>query len=179
VELILEKRFLSILNAIKKFLYRKEKTDEGNIEEKIIVIPDNCSPVRYIVSQAHGQTYKPLMSFSDAKQTENSVVIMEGDWGGQIYLTCPLNLVSCDEEVLKKLLDYLDGIVWACNEGEGKGIYYEVKCPGEGVSGGMGGGVVLPELWVHDEFLNIKGTIQKIIDGSNENLPEREKEHGQ
>lgn len=175
----MEKHFWSFLSAIKKSIYRDGKSDNVNNEENVVLIPDNCSPVRYIVSQAKGQTYKPLMSFSDAKQMENSVVILEGDWGGQIYLTCPLNLIGCDEETLKKLLDYLDGIAWACNEGEGRGIYYEVKSPGEGGSGGMGGGVVLPELWVHDEFINIKGTIQKIISGSNENLPEREKEHGQ
>jgi hypothetical protein len=48
---------------------------------------------------------------------------MEVDWGGEIYLVCPIELVKCDENTLHILLGDLDKISWACNEGEGKGIY--------------------------------------------------------
>jgi hypothetical protein len=159
---------LEFFRAIKKKLVFSRFRRHGEIridETSIGVIPDNCSPVRYIVSQAHGETYKPLSNLNEAKKTENAVVILEGDWGGQIYLTCSLKLVHCDEQSLIELLDYLDQIAWDCNEGEGKGIYYEVKNPGEGISGGMGGGIVLNELWVHREFESIKSKIQNVIDG--------------
>ncbi|MBP1763149.1 MAG: hypothetical protein H6Q65_207 [Firmicutes bacterium] len=138
-------------------------------DEKII--PEHFSPVRYVLSHAKKDvSYQPLANFFEAKNVDNAVVIMEGDSGGQIYLTCPMKLVKCDEKTLEKLLDYLDDIAWACNEGDGKGIYYEVKQPMEGVWGGMGGGIVLSELWVHDEFKEIKDKIKNVIEGKCEEL---------
>lgn len=53
-------------------------------EEKIL--PDNVSGVRYILNEAHDLKNKFLESFVEAISTENAVVILEGDWGGQIYL---------------------------------------------------------------------------------------------
>lgn len=155
---------LELLESIIKKLSPKSLAKSDNKDNDII--PEHCSPVRFMVSQAIGAPYKPVMNFTEAKNIDNAVVIMEGDWGGQIYLTCPMNLVKCDEETLKKLLNYLDNIAWDCNEGEGKGIYYEVKQPMEGVSGGMGGGVVLNELWLHDEFKDMKEKINSVINGT-------------
>lgn len=131
-------------------------------------------------------------------------LVMEGDWGGQIYLTCPLNLLRPRPEVValdtseerdpsremieraallaagvppdevgamcwrpdsvlmmfsdkgyRALLHELDQAGWACNEGEGGGMYlHEVSAiaPLFGVSGGMGGGALTEGLWLHDKF---------------------------
>ena len=68
-------------------------------DEKII--PEYYSAVRYVLSQAEkDDSYHPLANFAEAKNTDAAVVIMEGDWGGQIYLTCPMKLVKCDEKTL-------------------------------------------------------------------------------
>ncbi|WP_307215224.1 hypothetical protein [Paenibacillus tundrae] len=77
-------------------------------------------------------------SFKKALDTPDAYVIMEGDDGGQIYLSCPMKLVKCSEETLHILLKDLDTIAWDCNEGEGQGLFYEKLFPGDGISGGMG-----------------------------------------
>jgi len=40
------------------------------------------------------------------------MVIFEGDYGGQIYATCPASLVRCSEETLQGLLRDLDTVGW-------------------------------------------------------------------
>lgn len=87
-------------------------------------------------------------SLEAAKKVPDACVVMEGDWGGQIYLTCPARLVMCDEETLKKLLAKIDGAEWGCNEGDGSSLYFERVKKG-GVTGGMGGGEVRDGLWIH------------------------------
>lgn len=113
-----------------------------------------------------------IESFELAKVTENAYVIMEGDWGGQIYLICPMKLIQCSEFTLTNLLDDLDNTAWECNEGEGKGIYYEIRIPGEIVGGGMGGGEVTDQLWLHKEFtdLGLFKAIEKVITGKTEKI---------
>lgn len=81
-----------------------------------------------------------------AKEIEGSYVVLEGDWGGQIYLCCPVSHIKCSQEQLKRLLDDLDAIAWKCNEEEGKGMYFEIRKPGEGIGGGMGGGLIKEDL---------------------------------
>ncbi|WP_289355064.1 hypothetical protein [Paenibacillus sp. S-12] len=81
-----------------------------------------------------------IEDFKKAKAIPDTYVIMEGDWGGQIYLSYPMKYINCSEEILHNLLDDLDSIAWDCNEGEGKGLYYEIRRPGDGIGGGMGGG---------------------------------------
>lgn len=128
-------------------------------------IPDHCSAVRSMISEAQGTEYKSFEYFEEARKSKNAVVIMEGDWGGQIYLTCPMTLVKCGENALKSLLLDLNQIAWPGNEGEGTGIYYEQRVCGELIAGGMGGGLSKDCLWVHEEFRDMYDRIKGVIEG--------------
>lgn len=135
-------------------------------KQNVNVIPEHESPVRSIVSKSHGTPYKPIKNFEEAKKYNDSYMIMEGDWGGQIYLSISVKFIKCDYEILKNLLKDLDKIAWECNKGEGSGIYFERKKAGEGITGGMGGGAAIDELWVHKEFIDIKEKILGVIKGN-------------
>lgn len=130
-------------------------------------LPDHESGVRRLYSDAHGLPYVPLRSLAEAKQHEDGIVVMEGDWGGQIYLVCPARFVACDEPTLNQLLQDLDTIAWECNEGEGARVYFERASTGSGIAGGMGGGAVTDELWVHKEFhdLGLVDEIRGVLQG--------------
>lgn len=83
-------------------------------------------------------------------------LILEGDWGGQIYLTVPSHLVG-DWARVDELLEKLDTHAWDCNEGLGRsGFLYDPSEDGhtseDGFPGGMGGGQLEDRLWLHEEF---------------------------
>lgn len=95
------------------------------------------------------------MSKSERKQKH---LVMEGDWGGQIYLTVPVQLVITPEESVSRLLQELDKIAWACNEGSGMGMYCVPSRQKDGVDGGMGGGKLFPDaVWLHGHFQHERG----------------------
>jgi hypothetical protein len=118
-----------------------------------------------MLARAKGAEYKPLRSLEEARGVDDAYLVMEGDWGGQIYLVCPVSLVNCDEKALDQLLSELDEIAWDCNEGEGAGMYYERRKPGEGVAGGMGGGVATGDLWIHPGLVSkgLENRIRNVI----------------
>ena len=67
-------------------------------------------------------------------------LVLEGDWGGQIYLTVPFAKVGSNAK-LEELLQILDKAAWPCNDEEGVGIaLYPVKNLRRGIFGSMGGG---------------------------------------
>lgn len=82
-------------------------------------------------------------------------LVLEGDWGGQIYLTVPWSSLGEDPKVLP-LLKGLDREAWSCNRGDGRNAYLyspsEREQKGRGVPGGMGGGRLKDGLWLHREF---------------------------
>ncbi len=77
-------------------------------------------------------------------------LVLEGDWGGQIYLTVPWTLVGEDPQIAE-LHQILDEIAWACNGGEGMHMYF-VDSREEDVAGGMGGGLLCETVWMHPKF---------------------------
>jgi len=95
---------------------------------------------------------------------------MEGDYGGSIYLTCPVRLVHCDEPTLQQLLIDLDKHDW--NDPEGVGVYYEVAPVGSGVVGGNGGGAVTDGLWLHPdlEAKGLRERVAAVVRGERERL---------
>jgi hypothetical protein len=145
---------------------------QNNYDNQDAILPDNVSPIRYMVDEAFSLNTQFIKSYEEAKETENAIVIMEGDWGGQIYLVCPLEYIKCDKNILEGLLQDLDKIAWKCNEGEGTGIYFEVRKLGEGISGGMGGGTVQSGIWIHDEFKKkgFEEEIKQVILGKKERI---------
>lgn len=118
------------------------------------------SAVRLMVSESHGLTYKPLRNLEEAKTYSDSYMVMEGDWGGQIYLVAPVKLIRCSYRILNRLLKELDKISWNVNEGEGNGIFFERMTKGTPVIGGMGGGLATGDIWIHTSLTHLK---QKII----------------
>jgi hypothetical protein len=60
-------------------------------------IPEYESPLRRLMAEGNAFQYKPIESFTIAKTVERSYVVFEGDWGGQIYLACPVSLIKCME----------------------------------------------------------------------------------
>ncbi|MEK6949770.1 MAG: hypothetical protein AABX34_06100 [Nanoarchaeota archaeon] len=143
-----------------------------NKKKKIDVIPEHESPVRSITSKAHGTPYKPIKDFEEAKKYDDSYIIMEGDWGGQIYLSVPVNKIKCDYQTLKNLLDEIDRKEWECNKGDGSGIYFERKNAGKGITGGMGGGISTDDLWVHEDLNKIKNKISAVLNGKSKSIHE-------
>jgi hypothetical protein len=118
------------------------------------VLPDHESAVRRMVADAHGAGYEAIESLDEAKARPDAAIVMEGDYGGSSYLTCPAHLVHCDEGTLRQLLHDLDEQDW--NDPEGVGLYYEVAPVGSGIAGGTGGGVVTDRVWLHPD-LEAKG----------------------
>ena len=82
-------------------------------------------------------------------------LVLEGDWGGQIYLTVPLAWVQATEQEIRDLLCAVDAACWACNRGEGAAAYVHQGNAGDGIPGGMGGGIVLNGLWLTEELAGI------------------------
>lgn len=79
-------------------------------------------------------------------------LIMEGDWGGQIYLTVPVDLIGTNikNSDLDQLLKDLDKFSWSNNGGASWVVQWGF--PGMPVMGGMGGGCLINQLCVHDYF---------------------------
>ncbi len=93
-------------------------------------------------------------SLQEAKSIKHASVVIEGDWGGTIYCTIPAKYVQCSEDDLLNLATALERQFWGCNfddkEGRGgEGIYFTTR---NYASGGMGGGLILDGLWVHDSL---------------------------
>jgi len=99
-------------------------------------------------------------------------LVLEGDFGGQIYLTVPWSQVGPNARI-HQLLTELDKLAWGSNEGEGAGIdlyspdamIAQFKSAGveqidpeleqefrSHISGGMGGGELHDQLWTNGEF---------------------------
>jgi hypothetical protein len=93
--------------------------------------------------------------FIDLRQrdVESTWLVLQGDWGGQVYLTVPSSLLGPNAKP-QGLLSEMDKYAWDCNEGDGASLFHvQVKHPQHGISGGMGGGRLTNGLWLHDEFL--------------------------
>ena len=117
------------------------------------------------MAESQGMDYVPLEGFEAARNCPNSIVILEGDDGGTIYLTIPACTVSCSEVALNQLLSDIDGMCWA--DPTMRRVVYEVLAIGEVVAGGMGGGRVLDGLWLHPEVekLGVRQDIEDVLRG--------------
>jgi hypothetical protein len=91
--------------------------------------------------------------------------LLEGDWGGIIYLTSPALMVRCSEEALHRLLLDLDGKVM--DEPDGAQVFYERLEIGESIVSGSGGAIVIDGIWVHERLrkLRLESGIQEVILG--------------
>jgi hypothetical protein len=136
-----------MLKTLRTMFRRKRRVRD------IGVIAEHERPLGRVMHEASGATFEPLTSFSEARSDPHGYAILEGDWGGQIYVTAPMRAVKCSEQKLQELLRLLDQTEWACNRGEGSGVFYERLSPGAGVAGGMGGGIAGPDTWIHPSLV--------------------------
>src|SRR3954468_15986481 len=104
-------------------------------------IPPNVSPLRFMMAEAAGVPHARFETLEAANQFADAVAVMEGDYGGQIYFTCPVRHIRCTSQALEQLLNDLDESQWG--DPDGAGLFYEVGVPGAGVAGGMGGGAIV------------------------------------
>src|SRR5262245_6018385 len=112
-----------------------------------------------------GEPYEAFAGLVDAVKDPDAAIVMEGDYGGQIYLTCPVRLVKCSGETLGHLLNDLDRLGWS--DPSGAVLFFEVLPVGSGVGGGMGGGLIVEGVWLHRnlEKLNIRFAVEAVIRG--------------
>jgi hypothetical protein len=131
------------------------------------IVPEGRSAVRHILADVHGvegTLYRPIETYEEARAIDDAYAVLEGDWGGQVYLVAPMRLVLCEEETLRHLLEDLDEIAWP-GQPDGQGLYYERYHYGQIVPGGMGGGAALNDVWIHNEFVEyaIKERILNVL----------------
>lgn len=129
---------------------------------------ESGSSARRLVANASGETYVAYGSVDEARSDPDAALVMEGDWGGQIFLACPLRVVGADEQALWQLLRDLDAIAWgADNQAAGATLAFERQPVGSQVDGGMGGGLVAEWIWVHEEFeaLGLDEQIRDVVRG--------------
>jgi hypothetical protein len=126
-------------------------------------LPPHYSAVRFLSAKGEGTDYKAFATLEEARQHPDSAAIMEGDYGGQIYFTCPVKKIACSEGVLQQLLNDLNSLAW----GDGEGLYYEVLPVMSGVWGGMGGGLVVDGVWIHEEFelVGLMTEVEAVVSG--------------
>ena len=126
-------------------------------------IPEHHSGVQHIMNKVHGKSYTPLTTLEEAQGHDDAVVILEGDWGGIIYATCPVKHLrdGITHEEIVILCKKLERDFWGYGTDKvpaqvppegGWGVYYQRLESGRGVWGGMGGGKVIDGLWVHDKL---------------------------
>ena len=86
-------------------------------------------------------------SYAEAHADKMCYLIMEGDDGGQIFLTVPVNITNTNEENLSALLKEIDERTW--NNPRTRSMYYIHGNDGKEIAGGMDGGLLRTGLWVH------------------------------
>jgi hypothetical protein len=149
----------------------RHESDKGRL-----FIPQDLAPyesgVRSVINESANLPYYPLLSLEEAQSYPDGVVILEGDDGGQIYVVAPAALVGANIQTLERLLRDLDALAWPDNDKNMARIFYERLPAGAVVAGGAGGGRVLPDIWIHPEFVErgIAGPIQDIIVGNSQSL---------
>ncbi|GEM_PF-1415379 len=119
--------------------------------------------LREVLASTGKAPFHRIDDFAAAKVDPKSYAVMEGDYGGQVYLTVPMSEVACTEEQLMELLGQLDKISW--DDIEGATLYYEKLSPGQPVPGGMGGGMAESRLWLHSSLKHLRSDIESYLTG--------------
>jgi hypothetical protein len=133
-------------------------------------LPEHEDGLRRMVADAHGAGYEAVPSLAEAQRSRDFAVVMQGDDGGSIYLTCPANLIRCTEEALNRLLLDLDRQAW--NDPSSAAVVYELAPVGAGIAGGTGGGVVVAGVWLHPdlEARNLRDAVEAVLAGRRDRI---------
>ena len=133
-----------------------------------VLQPDDSLP-RFSAS-GDDPHYEAVQSLEEAQRRQGFALIMEGDYGGQIYLTCPVSLLCCDQKALQQLLEDIDSMQW--KEPLGRGLFFEKIPIGASVGGGMGGASICSDLWIHEELyaIGMEEAIKAVVSGVRQRL---------
>jgi len=136
------------------------------------VLQAHESAVRAMIAAARGQPHISYRTLEEARGAGAAIVIIEGDYGGQIYLTAPIQYVGCTEARLPRLAKELELLCWRA--GRGERVVFEPGLPGRRVAGGMGGGLVIDGVWVHEEIrqLGLADVVTEVLAGKRDDLPD-------
>jgi hypothetical protein len=126
----------------------KEQKKKEKVE-LLATSEDHEDPMRSMIAESQGKPHKSYQTLSEAI-ANNALVILQGDDGGQIYLTCPAIKVKCSEIGLKLLLRFLDDLGW--NDLSAAAVYFEDVPENSGIPGGMGGGRGTGDIWLHPKL---------------------------
>jgi hypothetical protein len=148
------------------------RVDGGTRQSQLV--REHQSAARLMMAEAAGQTYRSYQNLAEAVADPDAAVIIEGDYGGQILVTAPLRLIDCTEERLNRLAQELENLTWPENGGDSQAVLFEPAPVGTPVAGGMGGGVVMEDVWVHEELaqLGLASAIRAILRAERQELPE-------
>ncbi len=132
--------------------------------------PDDVSFLRQMQAETSGGMYKSCASLDEARALSSYVVVMEGDYGGQIYAVCPVDHIKCDEATLRQLLLDIDDTQWG--DPEGSQMCYEQASPVSRIAGGMGGGKVIDSVWCHKNLheIHMVQAVSDVIEGRTNRL---------
>jgi hypothetical protein len=119
-----------------------------------------------MIADSANAVYRAYPSLDQARADPNAAVVLEGDDGGQIYAVFPAGRVDISAASLQQLLRDLDAIAWPGQPDMAR-VVYERLPVGSGVAGGMGGGLVATDGWIHPEFvrLGLESDIRRVIHG--------------
>ncbi len=131
-------------------------------------LPPHESAVRRLVADANEEPYEAFSSLAAAREVADAVVVLEGDYGGQIYVVAPMRYVKCAEPALKQLLLDLDAVEWA--DPTSANVYFERLPVGAGVLGGMGGAAVVEGVWIHKRLEGYTESICAVLAGQQERV---------
>ena len=109
--------------------------------------------VRRAVSGSNDIPYRSFDSLGEAQAADDGAVVLSGDYGGTIFLTCPARQVACDETALSALVSDLDAVTWMSGDPTIATVAFEARPIGSGVLGGDGGGIVIDGVWTHPNRL--------------------------
>jgi hypothetical protein len=131
------------------------------------------SPLRSTVSQSREVPYLAFRTLGEAKDAAVAAVILEGDWGGQIFATCPAGLVRCTEERLRRLAGELETAIHVMTFTGSAKVVFEPLPIGAEVAGGMGGGIITNGVWSHEQIrqLGWAEPVARIVLATQDELP--------
>lgn len=117
-----------------------------------------------------GSRNETVISLEQARKCDGYAVLLRGDYGGQVYLTCPVSRVCCDDATLLRLLQDIDALQW--EDADGTSVWFRYAPPGTPVVGGMQGGAVVEGLWIHSDLkdLGVSGAIENVVNGKADRL---------
>jgi len=166
--------------AIQLFKNSRRPFDEVDIyrvragRRELVTGRPHESGLRGMMADAGVIEYSPLQSFEEASRVDDAVMVIEGDYGGQIHATAPIRLVACAQTRLDLLARELEAVAWpSLPDADSVNVLYERLPVGALVAGGMGGGVITDGIWVHEEFrqLGLAKAIADVVQARETKLP--------